>query len=40
MEVVATSRQNMGEDAVFLGEARDIRHEYRKQANAGENPGA
>ncbi len=22
---------NMGEDAVFLGEARDIRHEYRKQ---------
>ena len=23
---------NMGEDAVFLGEARDIRHDYRKQS--------
>ena len=23
---------NMGEDAVFLGEARDIRHEHRKHA--------
>jgi len=30
---------NMGEDAVFLGEARDIRHEYRKQANLEGNPG-
>ena len=24
---------NMGEDAVFLGEARDIRHDYRKQSS-------
>lgn len=31
---------NMGEDAVFLGEARDIRHEHRKNAGAPppENP--
>lgn len=27
---------NMGEDAVFLGEARDIRHEHRKPAPEGE----
>ncbi|MEO5912587.1 MAG: phosphate signaling complex protein PhoU [Luteolibacter sp.] len=27
---------NIGEDAVFLGEARDIRHEYRKQASSEE----
>lgn len=26
---------NIGEDAVFLGEARDIRHEHRKQADPG-----
>lgn len=29
---------NMGEDAVFLGEARDIRHEYRKSATSSESP--
>jgi|GEM_PF-3377035 len=29
---------NKGEDAVFLGEARNIGHEYRKQANADDNP--
>lgn len=30
---------NIGEDAVFLGEARDIRHEYRKQPpQDGESP--
>lgn len=28
---------NIGEDAVYLGEARDIRHEHRKSA-AGETP--
>ena len=28
---------NMGEDAVFLGEARDIRHEYRKNTAADES---
>ena len=26
---------NIGEDAVFLGEARDIRHEHRKEPGAG-----
>jgi len=29
---------NIGEDAVFLGEARDIRHEHRKQGSPGEQP--
>jgi phosphate transport system protein len=29
---------NIGEDAVFLGEARDIRHEYRKNAAGSEPP--
>jgi phosphate transport system protein len=30
---------NIGEDAVFLGEARDIRHEYRKPTTpSGESP--
>jgi phosphate transport system protein len=28
---------NMGEDAVFLGEARDIRHEHRKNLSADES---
>ena len=32
---------NIGEDAVFLGEARDIRHEHRKHPAAdGENPAS
>lgn len=29
---------NIGEDAVFLGEARNIRHEYRKQSAPGSEP--
>lgn len=29
---------NIGEDAVFLGEARDIRHEHRKHPGTGEQP--
>ena len=29
---------NIGEDAVFLGEARDIRHEHRKHASPEDGP--
>ena len=37
LERIGDLAVNIGEDAVFLGEARNIRHEYRKQAAPEDN---
>ena len=38
LERIGDLAVNIGEDAVFLSEARDIRHEQRKSPDLGENP--